>query len=247
MPRTTLIVSANPNPESFTAALARASADAARALGDRVLISDLYAMRFQASAGMDDPGDPLKMQEQAAAAGTLPADVATEAGKILVADRIVFHFPLWWFGPPAILKGWMDRCLVHGLIHDVANRFDTGRLKGRRALFCVTTGANAAESGPDGKEGDTRLWLQPLAYTLRYCGMDVAEPLCLHGVHGYVSGAGKAGLEARLSRALDAQHQVVATLDRRALLRFNGDGDFDANGRLRPEAPSHSPFIRHPA
>jgi NAD(P)H dehydrogenase (quinone) len=27
---------------------------------------------------------------------------------------------------------------------------------------------------------------------------------------------------------------------------FNADTDFDAEGRLRPDAPSHWPFIRHP-
>jgi NAD(P)H dehydrogenase (quinone) len=188
----------------------------------------------------------LKVQEGAAAQGRLPADIAREVAKIEAADSIVFHFPLWWFGPPAILKGWFDRCLVHGRIHDVDHRFDVGRMRGKRALFCVSTGASAVECGPGGKEGEARLLLWPLAYTLRYCGFDVADPLMVHGVHGYFEGAEERALETRLADVLADQARIIATLDRRPAIPFNADADFDATGRLRADAPSHSPFIRLP-
>lgn len=44
-------------------------------------------------------------------------------------------------------------------LHDVDNRFDTGLLRGKKALLCVTTGSQAAESAHDGKEGDVRMLL----------------------------------------------------------------------------------------
>ncbi|NKX43000.1 NAD(P)H-dependent oxidoreductase [Roseibacterium sp. KMU-115] len=250
--RTTLIVLAHPERGSFCGAWAGASAAAAEAAGDRVLWSDLYAMGFQPAEGPGryveplSPFDPLKAQERAAGAGRLPADVAAEVEKIRAADRVIFHFPLWWFAPPAMLKGWCDRALAHGAVHDVDRRFDTGLLRGKRALLCVTTGARASECGPDGKEGETRLLLWPLAYTLRYCGMEVAEPLIVHGVHGYHEGARKAELEARLEGVLDGQAAVLAGLGDRPLLPFNADAEFDGEGRLKREAPSHWPFIRHP-
>ena len=251
MAQTTLIVLAHPERGSFCSAWAEASAAAAKAQGDRVLWSDLYAMGFKPAEGPEhyadalSPFDALKAQEGVAASGRLPADVAAEVDKIRSADRIVFHFPIWWFAPPAILKGWCDRALVHGLMHDVERRFDTGLLRGQRALFCVTTGARETEAGPDGKEGETRLLLWPLAYSLRYCGMEVAEPLLVHGVHGYHRDARKGALEARLAAVLAGQAGVIAGLGARALMPFNADGDFDAEGRLRREAPSHWPFIRH--
>ena len=250
--RTVLIVLAHPEPASFNADWARESADAAGAVGARVLWSDLNAMGFDPVEGPRHyptplaPFDPLKAHEAAVATGTVPTDAQAEADKIAAADLIVFHFPIWWFGPPAILKGWLDRCLIHGALHDVDHRFDAGRLRGKRALFCVTTGASAVECGPGGKEGDVRLLLWPLAYTLRYCGMAVHEPELIHGVHGYFKGAEAAALEARLSAALNHQGALIREIDRRPLMRFNADADFDETGRLRPDVPSHSPFIRRP-
>lgn len=248
---TTLIVLAHPEPRSFSAAWARASATAVAAGGGQVLWSDLYAQGFDPAerAGhfppADGPFDVLKSQERAAAAGTLPAEVAAEVEKIRAADRIILHFPIWWFGPPAMLKGWCDRALVHGALHDVDRRFDTGPCRGKEALFCVSTGARAAEAGHDGREGDIGLLLWPLAHTLRYLGIIVRAPLAVHGVHGYHKGAERDAMSARLAATLAGQAAAIAGWRERPEIRFNADTDFDADGRLKPGAPSHSPFIRH--
>ena len=246
---TTLIVLVHPEPDSFTAHWARASAEASTALGHDVLVSDLYAQGFDPAEGpvhYRTPGrfDALKAQEAAAKTGTLPADVAAEVEKVRAADRLIFHFPLWWFAPPAMLKGWFDRALAHHALHDVDRRFDTGPCRGKRALFCVTTGSRATESGPDGKEGDTRLLLWPAAYTLRYTGMTVLDPLLVHGVHGYNRDDRKAALDARLAATLDAQAGLIARFDSLPEMAFNADTDFDETGRLKPGAPSVTPFIR---
>ena len=245
---TTLIVLAHPEPRSFCGQWAEATAQAIEAEGHTVLRSNLYSFDpVERADHYADPGAPfdvLKAQEQASAAGCLPPDVVTEVEKVEAADRIIIHFPLWWFAPPAILKGWFERVLVHGRTHDVDHRFDRGRFRGRKVLFCVTTGADAVESGPDGKEGDTRLHLWPAAYTLRYLGFDILEPVLVHGAHGYHREDRKAALETRLQAVLAEQASVVADFDDRPCLPFNADTDFDAAGRLKPDAPSYSPFIR---
>lgn len=238
-----LIVSAHPEPQSFTASWARASAKAARSLGHDLEMSDLYAMRFDPAERAElynrtGPFDPLKAQESGA-----PEDAAREAAKIEAADILIFHFPIWWFGPPAILKGWLDRALVHGRLHDVDRRFDNGLCKGKTALFCVSTGASAAEVGPRGKEGRLDLLLWPLAYTLRYLGCDVAEPLAVHGVHGYWEGPDKAELDTRLAQVLTQQAEVIAGLANRPRWAFHADTDFDETGRLRPGITPLSPFM----
>ncbi len=245
----TLIVLAQPERKSFTGAWAEASVEAAEALGHEVLFSNLSGFdpveRAAHYTNSGAPFDVLKAQEAASAAGTLPSDVVREVEKLERADRVIFHFPLWWFSPPALLKGWFERVLVHGRTHDVDHRFDTGRFHGRTALFCVTTGANNAESGPDGKEGDTRLHLWPAAYTLRYLGFDVLEPVLVHGIHGYHRGEGRTDMEGRLQEVLERQAEVIAGFEERPRMVFNADADFDDTGRLDPNAPSYSPFIRH--
>jgi NAD(P)H dehydrogenase (quinone) len=249
---TTLIVLAHPEPASFNGAWARATARASQELGHEVLWSDLTAMGFDPAEraalypqAAPRPFDPLKAQEEAAAGGTLPADIRAEAEKIRRADRIVLHFPIWWFAPPAILKGWCDRALVHGLLHTVDERFDTGLCRDKTVLFCATTGSSAVESAPDGKEGDIRLLLWPLAYTFRYLGMRVLEPRTIHGVHGYFTGQEQADLQARLQSELAAHADIMREFDSLPAMGFNPDTDFDDSGRLRPASPSHSPFIRH--
>ncbi|MCG6903914.1 MAG: NAD(P)H-dependent oxidoreductase [Rhodobacter sp.] len=250
---TTLVVLAHPDRRSFNGAWAKATGKASAALGHTVLWSDLTAMEFDPVEAArhyrrslsDGVFDPLKEQEKAAETGRIPKDVAGEIDKLRRADRVVFHFPLWWFGPPAILKGWFDRVFAHGATHSVEERFDTGRFLGRKALFCVTTGSNEAESAFNGKEGDVQMLLWPAAYALRYLGFTVLVPEIVHGVHGYHKGARAERLRDHLTSVLKAQPDVMAAFDRRPALHFNSDAEFDAQGRLKPQSPSHSLFIRH--
>lgn len=51
--------------------------------------------------------------------GTQTYDITIEQEKQLWADIIIFQFPLWWFGMPAILKGWIDRVYAHGFAYGV--------------------------------------------------------------------------------------------------------------------------------
>ncbi|MEP1931688.1 MAG: NAD(P)H-dependent oxidoreductase [Roseibium sp.] len=248
---TTLIILAHPEQKSFNAAWANESARQSEACGHEVLWSDLCAMGFDPVEGPQhysdplSPFDPLKAQEQAAEAELLPDDVTAEIDKIKQADRLIFHFPIWWFGPPAILKGWCERTLTHGGLHTVDQRFDAGLCRDKKSLFCVTTGSKAAESNFDGKEGDVQMLLWPLAYTLRYLGMTVLKPKLIHGVHGYFRGDAERTLETRLKSSLSDHKQTIADFDTLPEIPFNSDTEFDEGGRLKSDAPIHSLFIRH--
>lgn len=245
--KTTLIILAHPGATSFNSQWAHASAAACQG---KVLWSDLCSMGFDPVEraehyGIDSTSfDPLKAQSEAADANVLPIDVAQEIAKIREADRVIFHFPLWWFGPPAILKGWTDRCLTHGAMHNSDARFDAGLCKGKEALFCVTTGSSAIESGPDGKEGDTNMHLWPLAYTLRYCGFEVKQSQLFHGIHGYFEGDSQLTLEERCKATLENQGAVIRNWNAIPNIMFNTDSDFDETGCLKADSLSHSPFIR---
>lgn len=252
-----LIVLAHPGAKSFAKAWAQKTAEISQELGQEVIWSDLGEMGFDPIeksthySGHDnehskqDQFDVLKAQESASETGNLPRDVAIEIDKIKQADRIIFHFPIWWFSPPAVLKGWLDRVLAHGALHSVDQRFDNGMCRGKKALFCVTTGSKAEESAHNGKEGDVEMLLWPMAYTLRYLGLTVLKPKVIHGVHSYHEGAEEQALRERLGAELDSHAQTIADFDARAEIPFNRDNEFSEEGTLLPYAPSYSHFIRH--
>ena len=62
---------------------------------------------------------------------TLPDHIANELRKIQAADLIILQFPMYWFGIPAIMKGWMDVCLPDHVAFDVGQRkwLDDGLFK----------------------------------------------------------------------------------------------------------------------
>ncbi len=179
----TLIITAHPFGDSFTMAWAKMTERASLTAGGRVMRSDLVqngfdpVERFEHYEDSSDT-DILKCQERASKSGKIPTDVAVEMDKFKSADRIIFHFPIWWFGPPAIVKGRCDRVLANDAMHTTQERFDTGRHRTKTVLFCVSTGSKQSESAHDGKEGNIGMLLWPLAYTFRYLGCNVAVPQC---------------------------------------------------------------------
>ena len=43
-------------------------------------------------------------------------DIQAEIDKVNRADLVILNFPLYWTSVPAILKGWIDRVFVSGLL-----------------------------------------------------------------------------------------------------------------------------------
>ena len=115
-----LIVLAHPNPSSFNHALAARMAEAAREAGQTVRVRDLYAERF-------DPVLPAAELEKDA---VLDAEIEAACREVEEADVIGIVHPNWWSAPPAILRGWVDRCLRAGR----AYRFEPDGKGGARAV-----------------------------------------------------------------------------------------------------------------
>ena len=135
-----LLVYAHPEPASFNGALRDAIVGETVASGHSVDVSDLYAQGFDPVAGRGDfmhaADDALfhYQSEQTAAAlsdGFVP-DLAREQDRLRRADLLILQFPLWWGGPPAILKGWFDRVAAYGVAYADGTRFDTGLFRGRK-------------------------------------------------------------------------------------------------------------------
>ena len=157
------IVYAHPQPRSFNGAMKDAAVATFRTAGHQVVISDLYEMGFNAVAGRHDivgnlsgegPFDLAREQTAAVTKGVLSPELLAEQEKLKAADLLILQFPIWWFGMPAILKGWADRVFARGFAYLAGRKYDTGLMKGKSALVVATTGTSADTYAPDGIDGD---------------------------------------------------------------------------------------------
>ncbi|WP_407551186.1 NAD(P)H-dependent oxidoreductase [Streptomyces sp. Pv4-95] len=185
---------AHPDHRSLSGALKTEGLRTLDAHGHRHEVSDLHAMKWNPVVDADDyahdPDDRLRIgdaSERAYAEGRLSPDIRAEQEKLAWADTLVVQFPLWWYGMPAILKGWFDRVFVKGFAFGLTDpatgrprRYGDGKLAGKRAMVVVTAGARAATLGPRGVNGDLNDLLFPLQHgTLWYTGMSVVPPLLI--------------------------------------------------------------------
>ncbi|MCX7173502.1 MAG: NAD(P)H-dependent oxidoreductase [Proteobacteria bacterium] len=129
-----LVVIAHPLRVSLCHSLAAKAIELLTSAGHEVLIEDLYRNEFSGA---------LTVEERASYYGQTyesPA-VQPEIDRLLSAEGLVLCFPTWWFGFPAILKGWFDRTWGPGVAYDHAN--DLGlikpRLHGLRKVLVITS------------------------------------------------------------------------------------------------------------
>ncbi|WP_347312794.1 NAD(P)H-dependent oxidoreductase [Defluviimonas sp. SAOS-178_SWC] len=213
-----LIVVAHPEPGSFNHALAEGAAEVLRRAGHDVVISDLARQGFRADAGPADVLDRADatrfhlQSEQAHATrhGTFAPDILREQERVASADILILQFPLWWGGPPALLKGWIDRVMSYGFAYVDGRRFETGLFKGRRALMSVTTGGTPqrfSEGGVFGPIGPILMPIRRLA--LEYMGYKVAEPVVAYGVPRKNAEDRQADLDALADAALSLANLPV--------------------------------------
>jgi NAD(P)H dehydrogenase (quinone) len=128
-----LLVLAHPIEESFNAGVAKAAREALLANGHEVDWLDLYREDF----------DPRLTSAERASYFADPYDgsaVAPLIARLSAADGLVLVFPQWWFGFPAILKGFFDRVFAPGVAF--AHSDSGGIVRGLsdiRLLYALTT------------------------------------------------------------------------------------------------------------
>lgn len=231
-----LIVYAHPEPTSFNGAMRDLAVETLTAEGHSVTVSDLYAMGWNPVTGPSDftgaPSDPSRLsiareQTHAMETGTIATDIAAEQAKLAAADLLILQFPIWWFGMPAILKGWADRVFARGFAYTTGRKYDTGLFRGKRAMVAATTGTSAETYAPDGIDGDILAVLWPIHNgLLRYTGFDVLPP-CVAYMPGRLDPAGRAA-------QLEEYRGRLTTLDRTEPLFFHPAGDYGPDERLKP-------------
>ncbi len=179
------MVYAHPEPTSFNGALKDRAFEILTGAGHNFEVTDLYAEDFNPRAGRHDfqeTADPARFdyqveQKQAAEDGTFSPELARDQERLFWCDLFILQFPLWWFGPPAILKGWIDRTLAFGHLYDHGHRYTTGLLKGRTGMVSVTTGGPEERfGGAESLYDSLDIYLKPLEFgCIQYLGMDLAD------------------------------------------------------------------------
>ena len=107
-----LTVFAHPNPNSYTAAVHDVIVKRIEAAGAEYRTIDLYACDF-------DPVLTRHALANYADTSTNQTGVETSTRDVEWCDTLIFVYPTWWYGLPAILKGWLDRALLPGLAFDL--------------------------------------------------------------------------------------------------------------------------------
>ena len=145
----TLVIFAHPSPNSYASALCTAAVAGLRSGGHDIRVRNLYEEGFdpvlsasERTAHFDDPA-------------TKP-EIATHADDLRWCQALVLVYPTWWSGPPAILKGWIDRVWIKGVAWDLppgATRL-TPLLRNIRRITVVTThGSSKAINALEGEAG----------------------------------------------------------------------------------------------
>ncbi|MFH7028337.1 MAG: NAD(P)H-dependent oxidoreductase [Heteroscytonema crispum UTEX LB 1556] len=187
-----LIIHAHAEPNSFNGALTRHAKEVLEAAGHEVIISDLYQMQFNPVSdrrNFTSQKDPNFFRQQveeihATEVDGFAPDIKAEMEKLEWCDVLIFQFPLWWFGLPAIVKGWVDRVFAAGRIYGGGKWYDNGVFKGKKSMLSVTTGGRETMYSETGLNGDINNILFPINHGIfRFVGFDVLSPFIAWGLN----------------------------------------------------------------
>ncbi|MEM0899207.1 MAG: NAD(P)H-dependent oxidoreductase [Pseudomonadota bacterium] len=107
-----LVVYCHPVPDSFCAAVRDTAIGALQRAGHETRLLDLYAIGF----------DPVMQEAERRAYNEMCADqhpLPEHAEHLAWAQALVFVYPTWWYGLPAMLKGWLDRVWTPAITFDI--------------------------------------------------------------------------------------------------------------------------------
>lgn len=103
-----LVVYCHPRPESFNAAIRDLVCEKLAQAGAELRLLDLYAEGFNPVMGREELGQHF---DESVNQQGLEAHV----DHLRWCDTLLFVYPTWWYGLPAMLKGWLDRAFLPGV------------------------------------------------------------------------------------------------------------------------------------
>lgn len=127
------IIYSHPNQFSFNHAIKEKVISLINSRGDQYQLIDLYAQKFQPVLSVDDF---IALQNN-----TVEDDIKKNQSMITEANNLIFIYPVWWYGQPAILKGWIDRVFSSGFAYQDDENGFLPLLTGKTATVIVTLGS----------------------------------------------------------------------------------------------------------
>ncbi|SEG66837.1 NAD(P)H oxidoreductase [Paenibacillus sp. UNC499MF] len=106
-----LTVVTHPRTDSLTMAVADRFVQGLKEAGHETEVLDLYRSGFDPVLNEPDEPDWTDSGKQ------YSAEVHTEMERMNRHEGLAYIFPLWWYGMPAMLKGYIDRVWNHGFAY----------------------------------------------------------------------------------------------------------------------------------
>jgi NAD(P)H dehydrogenase (quinone) len=174
-----LVVYAHPVEGSFTSAVRDRVVAALGRNGHDVDLLDLYATDFDPHLAAEEWSPDTPHAEDR-------PELAAHVNRLRRADWLVFVYPTWFGGVPAMLKGWLDRVWVERVAFGRApgsNRIRARLQQIRRVSVVTTYGSPRWTNIVEGEPGKRliRRWLRVLFHPLARSqwialyGMDQAD------------------------------------------------------------------------
>lgn len=121
-------------------------------------IIDLYEESFS----------PVLQASETVKGNTAMADVKKYQEMISESDKLIFIYPTWWQGAPAIMKGFFDRVFASHFAFMYKNGFPVKLLQGKKAAVFSATGAPKIYTRCVIKNKGMRVVVDDI---LRFCGI----------------------------------------------------------------------------
>jgi len=158
-----LIIYAHPNSGSLNHFFKQTILEALQESGEEIEVRDLYEINFNPVLSLND----MNGQRM----GKVASEIQTEQDFITWADRIIFVYPIWWTGMPAIMKGYIDRVFSYGFAYRYDNGVQKGLLTGKKTVIVNSHGKSNAEYEASGMDKALALTSDTGIFT--YCGLDI--------------------------------------------------------------------------
>lgn len=157
-----LVVLAHPNTRGFNHAICDSIVTELKKTHE-IIFLDLYRESF----------DPSIPQSEIQRKFSFDETILKYNQYVAQADVLVFLHPDWWGGPPAVLKGFIDRVFRPGVAYEFEgteflSKSKTPLLAGKKALVFNTTDYKK----PEGEYAPSLIWKHNI---FEYCGIPDAQ------------------------------------------------------------------------